>query len=139
MADVWKGENLSRGQHVFDKNLELKTLAAVTTTTAETGIAFDCRKIKEYAAIVYITACVSNDADETYVIDIKVSDVVGGTYTSIASVTVARGTTGVLVIPLHGATAELLDADSDFIQVVATLGGSTPSITYGAYLARASS
>lgn len=139
MADLLLGDDLNRRRRIFDKNLELRDVAdgAETSTANETGIAFDCRKIHEYVAVVFITACVSNDGDETYVLSIGVSDAVGGTYTTIASVTIPRGTTGQVIIPLSGALAQKLDDDADFVRISATLGGTTPSLTYGAYLAPA--
>lgn len=139
MADVLLGENLNTKRRIFDYNLMLRNVSdgAETSTAAETGISFDCRKLHEYVAEVFITACDGTSGDETYVLSIGVSDVVGGTYTTIASVTVPRGTTGRVTIPLSGQTAQKLDDDSDWVQIKATLAGTTPSITYGAYLAPA--
>jgi hypothetical protein len=44
---------------------------------------------------------------------------------------------GVYEIPLSGAAVEQRDADAAAIRVTATLAGSAPSVTYGAYLAPA--
>jgi len=138
MADVWLGENLNRGRKLFDKSLELRDVAdgAEASTAAETGIAFDCRKLKDYVCVVYVTAIDATTGDETYVLNVGVSDAVDGTYTPIATLPNIRATgTGLYVIPLNGEIAAKLDADSDFIQIAATLGGTSPSITYGAFLA----
>ncbi len=137
--DILLGEDLNRRRRLFDYNLLLRNISdgAETSTAAETGIAFDCRKLHEYVCVVYISACDSASSDETYTLSIGVSDVVGGTYTTVASQSITRGTTGQVIIPLSGALAQKLDDDSDFIQIKATLGGTTPSITYGAYLAPA--
>lgn len=137
MSDVLLGTNLNNHQRTFESLLELRDIddGAETQTANETGKNFNIRKHQMVAVVVDITACASNDNTETYDLVVAVSDVVGGTYTEIASLAVPRGTTGRLVIPVHGQTAELLDADCDWIRISATLGGDTPSITYGAFLA----
>lgn len=137
MADVLLGERLNTGRRTFDKLTELRNLAdgAETATAAETGVAFEIRKHIALLCVVDVTASVSNDNDETYVFTVEVSDLVGGTYTPIATLTVTRGVTGKYTIPLSGELAQKLDDDCDFIRIKATLGGTTPSITYGAYLA----
>jgi hypothetical protein len=133
---------LNRDNGTYDTLLELRDITdgAETTTTAETGIAFACRKIGGYKAVFNISALDTTNTDETYVLSIGISDVVGGTYTtigSIASATVlanfAAGN-GRLEIPLSGNLAREFDTDAEFIQCVATLGGTTPSITYGCHL-----
>lgn len=55
-----------------------------------------------------------------------------GTVVEIATAKVAR--TGIYEIPLSGAQIEHHDPDAAAIRVKATLGGTTPSIKYGAYL-----
>jgi hypothetical protein len=141
MADVWKGEDLSRATRTFDKNLELRDVAAaaLVATGSSTGIAFNPRTIQEYSAVLYVTA-VSADATATYVPTIEVSDTVGGTYVAIGSLPNLRATgAGNYVIGLHGDAAKKLSPTAAFIRVTMTITGSTPSLTFGAYLARASS
>ena len=137
MPDVLLGENLNRAHRTFDKALELRNVAdgAETATANETAISFEARKLKEYVAELFITACDGSSGDETYVFDISVSDLQAGTFTKVAQVPWTRGTTGKLTIPLSGDIAQQLDNDSDWIRVGCTLAGTTPSITYGAYLA----
>ena len=123
----------------LDTLLELRDITdgAETSTAAETGISFPCRKLGAYKAVFNISAIDYTTEDETYVLSIGVSDVVGGTYTTIASIpsaTVIANLTGRLEIPLSGNLAQEFDADSDWIQVKATLGGTSPSITYGCHL-----
>jgi hypothetical protein len=125
-----------RDGKTFDAETELKALAAVTTTGVATGIAFPVRKDKEYKAVIYVTAFDCTTEDETYAINVQVSDLVGGTYTAVGQ-TLTVVATGEYEIPLSGAACEQIDADSAFIQVAHTLAGTTPSITYGAYLSPA--
>lgn len=128
---------------LFDAALELRDVGdgAETSTASETGIAFDVLHMGNPVVMVHVTAIDDTTDDETYVLDVEVSDLVAGTYTSIAEVTLDNGMTvpASFPIPIHSQLAALLDADAAFIRITATLGGTTPSITYGAYVAPAMS
>lgn len=128
-----------RVQAIVDTELFLRESGTpVTATAAETGIAFPVRNIDEYKAVINFSGMDFTTTDETYVFSIEVSDLVGGTYTIIAS-TPDMGSavsSGRLDIPLSGKIAEQLDADSAFIQVKATLGGTTPSVDYECFLTK---
>ncbi len=132
---------MRREYRTLDKNLELRDNAdgAETSSASEAAIKFAVRKIGMYKAVVILSAVDVADTDETYVFNIEVSDASGGTYTSIASLSFAAGAaqTGSYDIPLSGQLAEQLDADAEYIRVTATLGGTTPSVTYGCYLTKA--
>ena len=121
----------------FDKQLELRNVAdgVETSTAAETGIALDVRQAGDFKAIAFVTALDSTTGDETYVLSIEVADTVAGLGSSpveVGDVTVTA--TGVYEIPLSGDQVAQLDADAAAIRVKATLGGTTPEITYGCYL-----
>ena len=128
-----------RVQAIVDVELFLRESGTpITATAAETGIAFPVRNIDEYKAVINFSGMDFTTTDETYVFSIGVSDLVGGTYTTIAT-TIDMGSataSGRLDIPLSGKIAEQLDADSAFIQVVATLGGTTPSVDYECFLTK---
>lgn len=134
----------NRTQRIVDTLLYLRdvTAGAETSTAAETGIAFDCRKVDQYKAVFNVTAMDGTTGDETYTLSIGVSDQVSGTYTTIATTPALAGSTWdgsvpfALELPLSGSIAESLDADSDFIQCKATLAGTSPSITYGCFLTK---
>ena len=135
---------VNRTQRIIDTLLELRDITdgAETATANETGISFDCRKIGEFKAIINVTAIDGTTGDETYAFDISVSDLVGGTYTKVATTPALNGSTWDgsvpfnLEIPLSGPNCEQLDADSDWIRVGCTLAGTTPSVTYGAFLTK---
>lgn len=130
---------MNRVNRTYDDLLVLRDSGTpITATAAETGVEFAARKLDDYKAVIQFSGMDFTTTDETYVFSVGVSDVVGGTYTTIATVPdVGSATaTGTLDIPLNGNMAEFFDADSAFIQVVATLGGTTPSIDYDCYLAR---
>ena len=129
----------NRVSQIYDTALVLRTSGTAETSTAsETGVAFDVRKIEDYKAVVQYSGMDYTTTDESYVFSIEVSDLVGGTYTAIATMPDIGGTqgTGRLDIPLNGKIAELLDADSAFIRVTATLGGTSPSIDYDCFLTK---
>ena len=120
----------------FDKQLELRDIAAgaITETASATGIGFDARMAGDFKAIIYVSArsatgtctiSVQTDADASF----------GGTPVTVGSVTVAASTKGVFEIPLSAAQVAKLDPDAGAIRVTATMGGTTPSVTFGAYLA----
>jgi len=125
----------NRVSKIYDTALALRASGtAITSSASETGVAFAARKIVDYKAVVEYNGVVSTG---TYVFSIEVSDLVGGTYTEIAGVTIdPAGASGSLQIPLSGKIAELLDADSDFIRVTATLGATSPSIDYDCFLTK---
>lgn len=134
----------NRTQRIVDTLLYLRdvTAGAETSTAAETGIAFDCRKVDQYKAVFNVTAVDGTTGDETVTLSIGVSDQVGGTYTTIATTPALAGSTWdsavpfTVELPLNGSVAETLDADSDFIQCKATLAGTSPSVTYGCFLTK---
>lgn len=121
----------------FDAQHELRDVAdgAETSTAVETGIALDVRMAGDFKAVFFVTALDDADEDETYELEVVVADAVAnlaGSGVSVGSVTVTS--TGVYEIPLSGEMIAQRDPDAAAITSKATLGGTTPSITYGAYL-----
>ena len=138
MSDLVLGENLSRGGKTFDKLLELRDVAdgAETATAAETGIAFAVKKFLGLLCVVYVTAIDATTGDESYVLSVEVAATVGGSYTVVSQLPNIRAAgTGIYKIALDGALAAKLLSTAAFVRINATLAGTTPSITYGAYLA----
>ncbi len=117
----------------FDKQLELRNVAdgAETTTQAETGIALAVLAAGDFKVIVYVTAL---SATGTKSISIETDSVVGFGDTPVAIASQAIAATGVYEFPLSAAQIAKLDPNAAAIRVKATLGGSDPSITYGAYI-----
>ncbi len=124
---------------IFDNALALKASgsAAITATTNETGIAFGIRYAQPCSWVICVTALDAASTDETYVFNLQVSDVVGGTYTTIATHTWPRSVSrGKVAIPISAHAAVFQDPDSKFVRVSATLGGTTPSLTYFSYITK---
>jgi hypothetical protein len=86
------------------------------------------------ALVITVTACVSNDGDETYafVLQSDADEAFGSAGTVIPSQSITRGTTGRFIYYLpKDVTTER------YTRLSWTLGGTTPSITYSAELVRA--
>lgn len=125
-----------RSKRIIDGDTQLKASGAVITTTSETGIEHAVRKVEEFKAVVAVSALDTGDANETYVVTVEVSDLVAGSYTQVGeSLTVVA--TGVYEIALSGTIVDQVDDDAEFIRVTVTIGGTTPSITYEAYITAA--
>jgi len=125
----------NRVQRIYDAAVALRTsVSAITTTTSDTGISFPVRNMEDYKASISYSGVVGTG---TYTFAIQVSNLVAGTYTTIASVTINPAvSSGRLDIPLNGKIAEQLDDDSAFIRVTATLGGTSPSVVYNCFLSK---
>lgn len=121
----------------FDKELELRDLSdgAETSTVNEAGIALDVRHNDYFKVVLNVTALDTSDADETYdlVVDVDSASDFADTPAEVGRITITA--TGEYIIPLHGEFITQEDADAAAIRVGCELGGTTPSITYGAYVA----
>lgn len=128
------------GNAMFDKLLELRDVAdgAETSTASETGVEMPVRFLGNAWVVIYVTAIDFGTEDETYVFSVEISDVVGGSYTEIARIAYlgSRGP-GEVSVPISGELADWADDDAAFVRITATLAGTTPSVTYGAYIAPA--
>jgi hypothetical protein len=122
---------------IFDKALELRNVAdgAETSTANEAAINVDVLNMGEFKAVLNVTAIDRTTGDETYVFDISVSDASGGTFTKVATLP-AITAVGTYEIPLSGELVRQHDDDADWVRVGCTLGGTSPSITYGAFLTK---
>jgi len=123
----------------YDAQLELRdyAAAAISATTSETGVAFDVRKQCGFRVIVTAdayTGYVATTAEWT--ITVEVSDLVGGTYTTVATLdpAAAAGAAIQVGVALSGDQIAAIDADAAFIRVTATKTGSPGNLTYGAYI-----
>lgn len=124
----------------FDKQLELRDIAdgAETATATEEGLTLPVRMAGDFKAIFYVSALDDADADETYTLDVLVADTkanLAGSGVEVASIAISSA--GAYEVPLSGNHIERLDADAGAITCRASLGGTTPSITYGCFLAPA--
>jgi len=119
---------------VFDKATELIAPgAAVAATASSTGVLLYPRMLANCDWVIYASGVLGTG---TYTFTLEVSDVVGGSYTAIATYSwPATLASGRVHIPINGDMAAFKDNDSKFIRVTATLGA-TSSIIYGSFLAK---
>lgn len=120
-------------------------LAAVTAT-GEIGT-FDLDKMADaregdqknklgaegYAIVIAVSALDTADADETYTFDVEVQAAGGGSAVAAGQVGVVG--TGQYVIKLDAHTLEKLSADREELALNLTVAGTTPSITFSAWVA----
>lgn len=121
---------------VFDIGLQLQAPGAALVATGNgTGVLLYPRDLLTCDVVAYASGVV---ATGTYTIAVAVSDVVGGTYTRIASVVWPPAlAAGRIHFPINADLAGFLDADSRYIRAEWTIGGTTPGIVLGVFLARA--
>jgi hypothetical protein len=86
------------------------------------------------AAVIHVTELDKTDGDETYAIKVEVSTDQGFSSPVVVD-TVTITDTGEYVITLHGPTIEKIAPGANYVRVGCTLGGTTPSIKYYAWLA----
>jgi hypothetical protein len=120
---------------VFDKALELLAPGApLAANGSGTGVQLFPRMLPVADWVLYASGTV---ATGTYTFNLQVSDVVGGTYTTIASFTWPPTQAGGRVhIPVSGQMSAFLDSDSRFIRLNYVIGGTTPGIVVGSFLAK---
>jgi len=118
---------------VFDKALELLAPGtALAANGSSTGVLLYPRTFPAADWVIYASAVV---ATGTYTFNLQVSDVVGGSYTTIASVTWPPAVAGgKLHVGINGAQAQWFDNDSKFVRVNYAIGGTTPGAVVGSYI-----
>lgn len=146
------GANASHVKQMVDKasTVILRDVAsgAITTTTTET--AQNLNELRSaywhgneiphgvFAVTFNVTALDLSSTDETYTLSILVDDVSGVNNNPVAIDSFPVKLTGVYTRYINSLDIPDLDADKDgtgkFIAVKATLGGTTPSLTYGAWI-----
>ena len=120
---------------ILDTLLELRdaTAAAITSTTSETGVGIDLTALWNYKVAVNVSSLDDADADETYVVTAEV-DTTSGFASAVTVGSLTLTATGLYELPLSRDFVEHLEAGAAWIRVTATLGGTTPSLKYGAFL-----
>jgi len=118
---------------VYDAALSLLTPgAALVANGSSTGVLLYPRQFPSADWVVYVSAVV---ATGTYTFNLQVSDLVGGTYTTIATITWPPAVaTGKLSVGIKGSQAQWFDNDSKFLRVNYVIGGTTPGAVVGSYI-----
>lgn len=127
--------NQPSDRRTYDDALELQATTTITETTSTTALNFECRT-GPFDVIVDVTAIDATTGDETYVLSVDVSDASGGTFTKVVTLPNIRAAgTGRYVIAVDAALVHKLDSDADWVRLTPTLGGTSPSLTYRAFIA----
>ena len=115
----------------------VKAEGSAVTSTDVNSVAYKLESCPTFAVVINVTAVDRANADETYVFSVQSLDAAGANAVeqgALISITSA----GQYVIAVDGSTAKKLAGSSDQkIQLTATLGGTSPSLTYSAHLQRA--
>lgn len=109
------------------------TGSAAITSTASTVVDLNIKMGGAFAIVVNVEAFDTADADETYTFSIVGQDSAGSNDVTIAT-TGAIVETGEHLILIDSDTAvKLAGASTEKLKLTATLGGTTPSLTYSAW------
>ncbi len=122
------------GIRILDSELVLRdsTAAAITATAANAGVNIKNAALSDYKAAINVAA-LDTSQDETYVITAE-ADTDSGFASAVTVGTLTVTAVGSYEIPLSRAFVEHLEAGATWLRLVATLGGTTPSLTYNAFL-----
>lgn len=136
---------------VYDAELALRAPGSVAVTATAATDGFDLGLMAAYwnktlagagnevaaeqlAIVVDVTAVDPADADETYTFHVQTDSVADFSDSPINSFSIAADRVGTYVILLDVDTLRLLDADGAFVRLNLVIAGTTPSITYSAWV-----
>ena len=122
---------------VFDKASELLPAGAVLAANGSgTGVLLYPRT---FPTCDWVVACTGVVATGLYTFNLQVSDLVGGTYTTIATIVWPPAlASGKLHVPINGQMSGFFDTDSKYIRVNYVIGGTTPGAVVESYITLAS-
>lgn len=120
----------------YDAQTELRTLSAgaITVTGATTPLALTAQTAGAFKAVIDVTAIDRTTGDETYVFSVEADTAVGFSTPVAVATLPAITAAGQYEIPLSAALIEQHEAGATHLRLKATIGGTTPSLTYGARL-----
>ncbi len=142
----------SKVRHLFDAEPTV-TLRDITdgaetgASVAETGISLDVLDDaywhngevpqQTFSAVIEVTALDTADGDGSYTINLQTDSQLAFGDDPVIVASIVIPSTGVFVVNLDGPTIEALDPDATHIRAQLVTDETTPSITYGAWLAPA--
>ena len=122
---------------IFDKSLELQASVTKSADFNGVGVNLPVRYFPTCDWVVLVTGSTLTSVP-VFQFRLAVSDLIGGTYTTIATLDwPANKVSGKIHVPINAAIAALADADSDWMRVTCDLVSGTGDITYASYLAKA--
>ena len=123
----------------IDIELVLRAVSAgaETATGAETAIAFDLVAAGDFKAVFSVDAIDRTTGDETYVLSVEVAEQADFSDAVAIDALPAVTAAGTYELPLSGRMIRQHKPAASRIRCKHTLGGTTPSLTYGCHLAPA--
>lgn len=121
------------GEAALTASGEVGTFALDKMVNAREGDQKNKLGAEGYVIVIAVEALDTADTDETYVFDVEVQAAGGGS--AVTAVTFPVVGTGQHVIGLDAHTLEKLSADREELALNLTVGGTTPSITFAAWVA----
>jgi hypothetical protein len=120
----------------YDAQTELRALSAgqITSTGATTPLAITGKTAGDFKAVIDVTVIDRTTGDETYVFGVEADTAVGFSTPVAVATLPAITTAGLYEIPLSAALIEQHKAGATHLRLKATLGGTSPILTYGARL-----
>ena len=121
------------GESALTASGEVGTFALDKMVNARSGDQKNKLGAEGYAIVIAVEDINLADADETYVFDIEVQ--AAGGVNAVTAATFPVVSTGQHVISLDAHTLEKLSVDREELSLNLTVGGTTPSITFAAWVA----
>lgn len=121
------------GEVALTASGEVGTFALDKMVNAREGEQKNKLGAEGYVIVIAVESLDLANADETYVFDIEVQATGGGS--AVTAVIFPVVSTGQHVISLDAHTLEKLSADREELALNLTVGGTTPSITFAAWVA----
>lgn len=125
------------GQAPVTATGEIGTVALDKMVNAREGDQKNKLGAEFYDVVIVVEASDDGNADETYSFDVEIQGAGGANAIVAGAVAAPRGVPGQYVIKLDGHTLEKLSGAADRVELALnlTVGGTTPSATFSAWLA----
>lgn len=123
--------NTTIGNNVSENTFNLQALTAAYWDNNELGVN------EEFAIQINVSACDAASGNETYRFDVQVDSAAdfSDSPVTVCFYTHTRGVTGEFEIIVTREMIEVLDPNAAYLRLNVVAGGTTPSITYQAFVA----
>lgn len=112
-----------------------KTDGAEGATATEAPICVDMVAAGDFRVVFHVSALDRTDGNETYVLSVEVAGLADFSDGITIGTLPPIGVVGVYELPLSGEMVRQHHPSAAYARCKATLGGTTPSLIYGCYLA----
>lgn len=114
-------------------NLRDSEQSAITATASTSAVDFKMQYGGTFGVAINVSELVDDDADETYSFSVVGQDSAGANDVTLQTVTVTEVGEYILVLDAD-TVAKVAGASTEKVLVTATLGGTTPSLNYSAWI-----